>query len=396
MKNLSAFLAMFLLGWSVSIAAVTADDEINRGYNNSFIFLEGGIEFAVFPDGQFDFNYLERAPQIGINWRNQNGHFSFNSGFDYDRFVQYDIYGAVIQIENTPIFYDAFGRVQQVGNIFIGYRNGFVSRIGGLQIFYSRPGIVVNYVGFINNFNPYYVYQPWHDFYGVPVIDRRLVWQNPYRRHYNPIRYSWAFHNNYWNHPGYYNGRFLRASERRNFYRPNQRVAYNDFERGRRDSNGRAIAYNNRARSERESIATGRRDVTSYDNSRTVNGRSNANAISQRSSEVNRSNSYTRSSENVRSTNRSATTTPTRSSATTRSSSAIDSASSNRAVRSTINTTRATTPAVRSTVSNSRSTNNSAARSTTTTRSSGATPVSAGRSTTERATNSSSSRSARN
>ena len=44
-----------------------------RNYSNAFIFNERGIEFAVFPDGQFDFNILNRrggvfsGNQIDVN-----------------------------------------------------------------------------------------------------------------------------------------------------------------------------------------------------------------------------------------------------------------------------------------------------------------------------------------
>lgn len=302
MKKLSTLLVVFLMGWTASNAALPAEDGINRGYTNSFIFLEGGIEFAVFPDGQFDFNYLNNRPQLGVSINTPNANFSFNTGFDYDRFVQYDTYGAVIQIENTPIFYDGYGRVNQIGDIFINYRNGYVNRLGGLNVYYNGPGVIINYTGFINRYNRYYVYQPWHEYYFIPRVNRRVAWQNPYRLYYNPVRYSWNHHRNYWNSPGYYNGCYVAFNVRRDFYRPNQPVRYRSFERGRRDHRGRAVAYNNRARTERAAIATGRRDVRRSEVSArataTNNSSRNTAAARTRTNTSNRATASTRGTVN--------------------------------------------------------------------------------------------------
>ncbi|MGB5980555.1 MAG: hypothetical protein WBG46_00290 [Nonlabens sp.] len=283
MKNLSNLLVLFLIGIQSSIAALPAEDRGYRGYNNSFIFQDSGIEFAVFPDGQFDFNYLDNGPNFNIGFNTPNASFSFNTGFNYDRYVQYDTYGAVIQIENVPVFYDPYGRVNQIGDIFIDYRNGFVNRIGNLNVFYSRPGVIVNYTGFINTFNYGYVYRPWHDFYAVPIVDRRILWNNPYRRFYNPVRFSWNYHRNYWNRPGYYNGCFVNVNVRRDFYRPYHRVDYRRFERGRRDSRGRAVAYNSRSRTERTAVVNGRREVKRSANDRSAATRSDVTLSRTRS-----------------------------------------------------------------------------------------------------------------
>ncbi|ARN77049.1 hypothetical protein BST97_02985 [Nonlabens spongiae] len=303
MKNFITMLALFLVGIQASHAERPADDLRYRGYTNSFIFQEGGIEFAVFPDGQFDFNYLDYGPNFNIAINTRNTHFSFNSGFNYDRFVQYDAYGAVIQIENVPIFYDPFGRVNQIGDIFIDYRNGWVRRIGNLRIYYGRPGVVVNYRGFINRWNRNYIYRPWHAYYSAPIIDRCVVWNAPYRRYYNPVRFSWNYHRNYWNRPGYYNGCLTRRDIRRNFYRPYDRVDYRSFERGRRDSRGRAIAYNRNARTERTAIATGRREINRSNASRVAINDRRANSSRANATLSNR-NSGNERATNVRSSQR--------------------------------------------------------------------------------------------
>src|SRR5690606_40379512 len=107
---------------------------------------------------------------------------SFNSGYNYNPFLQYDEYGAIIQVEHVPVYYDFYGRVSQIGNVFVNY-NGFghVSRIGGLYIHYNSYRQYTYYTGYINAFNPYYIYRPWHGYYTVPAYTHCVVYHKPYR-----------------------------------------------------------------------------------------------------------------------------------------------------------------------------------------------------------------------
>lgn len=349
MKKLSTLLLVFLMGIGMSYANVTEDDRF-RTNNNNFIFTEGGIEFAIFPDGQFDFNFLSAGPQFGAGFHNSNINVSFNTGFNYDPFVQYDSYGAVIQIENTPIFYDGFGRIIQAGNVNIHYNNGWVNRVGNLNVFYNRPGVIFRTTGFINNFNRFYVYQPWHGFYGIPLVNNCIVWNNPYRLYYNPYRFPWNYHRNNWNRPNYYNGVFARANVRRTFYRPNDRVNYRSFERGRRDNNGRAIATRTASR-DRDAIATGRRTITRNNNRVATSGRT----FETRSTTTRRSDNNVNSrstSRNTVSTNRTTRAPRVESTRTTRNSNTR--ATTTRSSRNTTpaisnrTSTRSTAPAVTS------------------------------------------------
>ena len=382
MKKLSTLLLVFLMGIGISYATTIEDDRY-RGYDNSFIFNEGGIEFAVFPDGQFDFNYLNDGPQFGTVINTPNLSISFNTGYNYDAYVQYDSYGAVIQIENTPIYYDSYGRIIQAGDVFINYRNGYVNRVGNLRVFYNRPGVILRTTGFINRFNRYYVYQPWHAYYGVPLVNNCIVWNNPYRLYYNPYRYAWNYHRVNWNRPNYYNGCYARANVRRTFYRPNDRVNYRSFERGRRDNNGRAIATRD-ARRDREAITRGRRTVSRSDNRIASNSRSTQARTARRSDNNVTTSRNSRSSRATGTTTRAPqATTTSRSSrratstATTRSTRTSNPAISNRSSRSTpaISNSR-TTRRASSTVSNSPRTNrntNTVARSSRSSRTSNAT-----------------------
>lgn len=199
MKKLGLFFTVvFLVGATVSAKTTNAPEDnssanaINRGYGNSFIFNEGGIEFSVFPDGQFDFYAPNYGPDVNVSVNTPNVSFSFNSGYDYSPYLQYDDFGAIIQIENTPIYYDYYGRVSQIGNVDINYTNyGRVARIGSLYVHYNNYRTFTHYTGFINTYNRVYVYRPWHVYYAVPAPSYCIVYARPYRQYYEPVRHHY-------------------------------------------------------------------------------------------------------------------------------------------------------------------------------------------------------------
>jgi len=192
MKKFILIAAALLLGTSVGLAetgSVEARTYYGYGYGKSFIFSEGGITFSVYPDGEFDF-FIDRLHQVGGHVNLGGAGITFNSGFDYNPYVQYDDYGAVIQVENVPIYYDFYGRVDQIGDVRIRYRNGRVHRVGGMYVYYTPAGYFDYYSGYINVYNRYYVYRPWHTYFARPALNFCLVYNYPYRRYYNPVRYT--------------------------------------------------------------------------------------------------------------------------------------------------------------------------------------------------------------
>ncbi len=189
-------------------------------YNKPFVFLENGIEFAVFKDGQFDFNILNPVRNYGhVSIQTRNINFSFNTGHNYDAFVQYDDYGAVLQIENTTIDYDYFGKVRRIGNVHLYYNPaGLVSGIGNLHIAYNN-GYVAHCSGYVNNYNVNYGFRPHHRYYRVPPVNRCVVYTRPYRRNYIANRYDYVVYRR-----NYHNNFYHRPYRSRNYYRPGQHI----------------------------------------------------------------------------------------------------------------------------------------------------------------------------
>ena len=230
MKQFAFLFAALILGGTPSMGAEDLSASAryyNHGYGNSFIFNVRGITFSVYPDGEFDF-YIDRYAQAGVQANFGNVNISFNAGYNYDPFLQYDDYGAIVQVENVPIYYDWYGRVSQIGDVVIHYNNRVVVQVGGLFVHYNRYGVFSHCTGFINYHNPYYVYRPFYDCFRRPPVQYCYVAHRPYRRYYTPVRYTYYRPYRYNNRVRYYTrGRTYRgvaSRNRSNIYRNDTRV----------------------------------------------------------------------------------------------------------------------------------------------------------------------------
>lgn len=239
MKNFVILFTGLLFSYNANALIIDNQscNEYLSNYGKSFIFNEKGVEFSIYPDGQFDFYVDNQINNLNININSPGINISFNSGYDYDSYVQYDDYGAIVQIENVPVFYDYYGRIVQAGDVYINYNNyGKISRIGKLYVYYNQNGNFINYNGYINEYNRTYIYRSFHSYFTVPLVSRCVVYNNPYRKYYTPYRCSYTVYRS-----NYYNGYYQKPYRSRNYYRPSQQVSY--YNRGERDSRARSIDY---------------------------------------------------------------------------------------------------------------------------------------------------------
>ena len=278
------FLALVTLTLFGTVSASTVSNHTRT--SNSFVFNEQGIEFAIFNDGQFDFNVL-RQRQNSIQFSNHNGiNISFNTGYDYAGYVQYDNYGAVIQIENTPIYYDYYGRISQAGNVHVNYDyRGRVSWIGNMRINYDRYNNS-HCNGYVNQ--RYYTPSVWYSYYSVPNVQYCVIFKTPYRRHYTPVRYQYQ--------------RPYRNNRRPNVYRNRRdqnRVANNRSNHSDRYRTNRTTrrSINNTTRSENRQTTRSTRSSTNRSNNRVAT--SNQRARKNTPNQVNRNKAVTRNSKTV-------------------------------------------------------------------------------------------------
>ena len=155
------------------------DDNLskNKRYHHAqpIMFVERGIEFIIFPNGDFDFNtatdsygyndygddmYYRKTntnTRRGSVTRTVSSPGTTSRYYDYGpRGVQvvHDRYGNVRRIGNVFISYDYYGRVKRLGSVYVRYNRGLLKQVGGLHLKYNKHGKFIKSYGHVNrNYN---------------------------------------------------------------------------------------------------------------------------------------------------------------------------------------------------------------------------------------------------
>ncbi|MGO3718393.1 MAG: hypothetical protein ACTJGD_03565 [Mesonia hippocampi] len=293
MKKLSILISFLFCG-IVTVANTNLHPK-SHTYSSAIIFTEQHIDFAIYPDGQFDFYIQNSKPNAQLVINTPHVNISFNSGYNYNPYIQYDDFGAVIQIENVPVFYDYYGRVSRIGNIFIDYNLGRLQRVGNMYLVYNPAGIFMGYQGYINPYNRTYVYKPQHKHFRKPPVQHRIVYTRPYRSYYQPKRKSYkSFKKYYKNNTDAYPRRYYKPSD-----------AVTTYHRGRSNlnktsSNREVYDYNNRTSRKRNTASSNRTNTTKFQNQPKYN---RAATRSSRNHDATKNNRQ-RSSKNARTQHR--------------------------------------------------------------------------------------------
>ena len=159
---LAAAALMFNAAHAFETTNVTdARTHAEYSFDEPIAFIERGIEFFVFPNGEFDFN---TEPVAGSDTYYRNGRRttlntthgapgSFNGGVRID----HDAMGRVRRIGNVFINYDQANRIKRIGSVYMSYNREMLTQVGGLRIVYDRRGRIVDMLGNVNG-NGQYAY----------------------------------------------------------------------------------------------------------------------------------------------------------------------------------------------------------------------------------------------
>lgn len=140
---------------------------VDYRYADPIVFMERGIEFYVFPNGEFDFNTVRTtAPNRRKNSVNRTYGAPGSRGYSNNYYgpshtgtkIEHDYMGRVRRVGNVFINYDATGRVKRVGSVYMNYNSFALSQVGGLRIIYDRRGRIVNIIGIVNGYSGNYSY----------------------------------------------------------------------------------------------------------------------------------------------------------------------------------------------------------------------------------------------
>lgn len=155
MKKITLLAICFLAGSWVTAQVATAHDSQRRGhvasihFDEPIVFMERGIEFYVFHNGDFDFNTRPFDTQTSFIYRRGNSARA-NVAINYGVRIDHDAFGRVRRVGNTFINYDGFNRVNRIGTVFIRYNQFGLAQVGGMHFVYNRRGALVSVHGFVN------------------------------------------------------------------------------------------------------------------------------------------------------------------------------------------------------------------------------------------------------
>lgn len=182
MKKITLLVATILLTGSVANATEVIKNSVEErkghfNFDEPISFIERGIEFFVFPNGDFDFNTRPQDSQGDYFYRTAGKRTTAQARrpVNYGVLIEHDSFGRVRRIGNTFINYDGMDRVKRIGTVYMTYNRFALTQIGGMHIVYNRRGEIVDVFGSVKG---------WRD--------------NSYAYHYSPTTY-------YGSSNGYYN-----------------------------------------------------------------------------------------------------------------------------------------------------------------------------------------------
>jgi hypothetical protein len=155
MKTITLLVTSILLATNVTIASelrTITDDFATTRYsiNEPISFIERGIEFFVFANGEFDFNTRPDDSNGDYNYRragNKTAERQIPTNFGV--VIEQDSFGRVRRVGNTFINYDYADRVSRIGSVYMKYNRYALSQIGGMKLVYNRQGEIVDTYGSI-------------------------------------------------------------------------------------------------------------------------------------------------------------------------------------------------------------------------------------------------------
>ncbi len=130
MKKLSLLLVMAMM--QVSMFANAEFRSVRHGMDDPIEVTVRGIQFFVFPNGEFDFNAHQTR-----NRRHHTGNYGVR--------VERDRSGKIRRVGNVYLNYNQYGQVTRMGSTFIKYnRRGLVRTIGRKHLRYTRGGYIIS------------------------------------------------------------------------------------------------------------------------------------------------------------------------------------------------------------------------------------------------------------
>ncbi len=154
MKTITLLVASVLMTTTIvnatEVTFTSTENRMRNNFDEPISFVERGIEFFVFLNGDFDFNTRPEDSQGDFFYRTAGKRGSASTArrtFNYGTRIEHDSFGRVRRVGNTFINYDRFDRVSRIGSVYLKYNRIGLAQVGNLKLIYNRRGDLVNTVG---------------------------------------------------------------------------------------------------------------------------------------------------------------------------------------------------------------------------------------------------------
>ena len=154
MKTITLLVASVLMSTTMinatEVNITSTENRMRHNFDEPISFVERGVEFFVFLNGDFDFNTRPEDSQGDFFYRTAGKRGSVSTArrtFNYGTRIEHDSFGRVRRVGNTFINYDRFDRVSRIGSVYLKYNRIGLAQVGNLMLIYNRRGDLVNTIG---------------------------------------------------------------------------------------------------------------------------------------------------------------------------------------------------------------------------------------------------------
>ena len=175
-RGLLLLLGMFMMVSTVEAKSgekLTNRYGFNYSYSNAVNFVERGIEFFVFTNGEFDFD-----TQLNDNYYYNNNRVS----------ISRDYRGRIRRIGSAYVNYDRYGNVTRIGNVFMRYYRGNLTKVGNLRVSYDYWGNPSFFGNVKNNYFNYDGFRINLNLGDICDYNDTYFYRNDFRRNYSRIK----------------------------------------------------------------------------------------------------------------------------------------------------------------------------------------------------------------
>ena len=139
---------------ATEVRNTSIENRMRFSFDEPISFMERGIAFFVFPNGDFDFNTRPDDSEGDYFYKaaGKRANSQARRPINFGTRIEHDSFGRVRRIGNTFINYDSRDRVNRIGSVYMRYNRFALTQIGGMRIVYNRRGDIIDMFGSVKGY----------------------------------------------------------------------------------------------------------------------------------------------------------------------------------------------------------------------------------------------------